>query len=64
MLRNSRTVAIQLLQVGRIRGPLAEILWERGDRMLAKDGEGDCERELTAAEISALLAGDVPKDAM
>ena len=44
-------------------GPVVDILLERADRILAKDGGRDCKRVLTDAEIDLLLAGDEPKDA-
>ncbi|HBZ72152.1 MAG TPA: hypothetical protein DEP35_21450 [Deltaproteobacteria bacterium] len=40
---------------------LVEILLERADRILAKDGGRDCKRVLTDAEIDSLLAGDGPE---
>ena len=42
---------------------LVEILLERADRILAKDGGRDCKRALTDAEIDLLLAGDEPEGA-
>ena len=42
-------------------GPVVEILLERADRILAKDGGRNCKRVLTDAEIDLLLAGDEPK---
>ena len=44
-------------------GPIVDILLERADRILAKDGGRHCRRVLTDAEIDLLLAGDGPKDA-
>jgi hypothetical protein len=43
--------------------PVVEILLERADRILAKDGGRHCKRVLTDAEIDLLLAGDEPRDA-
>jgi len=40
--------------------PLVEILLERADRILAKDGGRHCERVLTDAEIDLLLPGGEP----
>jgi hypothetical protein len=42
--------------------PIVDILLERADRILAKDGR-HCKRVLTDAEIDLLLAGDEPRDA-
>ena len=42
---------------------LVEILLERADRLLAKDGGRHCKRVLTAAEIDLVLAGDEPAGA-
>jgi len=42
---------------------LAEMLLERADRILAKDGRRDCKRVLIDEEIDVLLAGDEPEDA-
>lgn len=39
-------------------GPIVEILLERADRILAKDGGRDCKRVLTDNEIDLLLAGE------
>jgi len=39
-------------------GPLAEIILERADRILAKDGGRECKRRLTDEEVDLLLAGD------
>lgn len=44
-------------------GPVVEILLERADRILAKDGGRNCKRVLTDVEIDLLLAGDEPKGA-
>ncbi|HME68799.1 MAG TPA: hypothetical protein VKM54_02920, partial [Myxococcota bacterium] len=44
-------------------GPVVEILLERADRILAKDGSRDCKRVLIDAEIDLLLAGDEPEGA-
>jgi hypothetical protein len=44
-------------------GPVVEILLERADRILAKDGGRNCKRVLTDTEIDLLLAGDEPKGA-
>ena len=44
-------------------GPIVDILLERADRILAKDGGRRCKRVLTDGEIDLLLAGDEPKDA-
>ena len=44
-------------------GSVVDILLERADRILAKDGGRDCKRVLTDAEIDLLLAGDEPRDA-
>jgi hypothetical protein len=44
-------------------GPVVDILLERADRILAKDGGRDCDRVLTDAEIDQLLAGNEPMDA-
>ena len=44
-------------------GPVVEILLERADRILAKDGGRNCKRVLTDAEIDLLLAGDEAKGA-
>ena len=43
-------------------GPVVDILLERAERILAKDGGRDCRRVLTDAEIDLLLSGDAPKD--
>ena len=51
-------------QVAPDDGPLAEILRERADRILAVDGGRECKRALTDEEIDLLLAGDEPKDAV
>jgi hypothetical protein len=50
-------------QVAQDDRALAEILWERADRILARDGGRECKRILTDAEIDLLLAGGEPKDA-
>ena len=42
---------------------LVEILLERADRILAKDGGRYCKRALSDAEIDLLLAGDQPEGA-
>jgi hypothetical protein len=39
-------------------GPLAEIILERADRILAKDGGRQCKRALTDEEVDLLLAGN------
>ena len=44
-------------------GLLAEIILERADRILTKDGGRQCERPLTHAEIDSLPACDDPQDA-
>jgi len=44
-------------------GSVVDILLERADRILAKDGGRDCKRMLTDAEIDLLLAGDEFMDA-
>ena len=44
-------------------GSVVDILLERADRILAKDGGRGCKRVLTNAEIDLLLAGDEPRDA-
>lgn len=43
-------------------GPIVDILLERADRILAKDGGRRCKRVLTDGEIALLLAGDEPKN--
>jgi hypothetical protein len=43
---------------------LVEILLERADHILAKDGGRHCKRAVTEAEIDVLLAGDEPKEVM
>jgi hypothetical protein len=42
-------------------GPIAEILLERADRVLAADGGRYCKRVLNGVEIDGLLAGDEPE---
>ena len=54
---------VRLVQGALPDGPVVEILLERADRILAKDGGRDCKRALTDVEIDLLLAGDEPKDA-
>jgi hypothetical protein len=49
-------------QVARDDAALAEILWERADRILTKDGGRQCKRPLTSAEIDLLLAGEEAED--
>ncbi|HME69106.1 MAG TPA: hypothetical protein VKM54_04475 [Myxococcota bacterium] len=44
-------------------GPIVDILLERADRMLAKDGGRKCKRVLTDEEVDLLLAGDEPEGA-
>jgi hypothetical protein len=50
-------------EIARGDDALAEILWERADRILAKDCGRECNRALTDAEIDLLLAGDEPEGA-
>jgi hypothetical protein len=54
----SRSRARHLFDLLPDDGPLAEIIRERADHILAKDGGRQCERPLTDAEIDSLLAGD------
>jgi hypothetical protein len=44
-------------------GPIVDILLERADRILAKDGGRKCKRVLTDEEVDLLLAGDEPEGA-
>jgi len=44
-------------------GPIVDILLERADRMLAKDGGRKCKRVLTDEEVDLPLAGDEPEGA-
>jgi len=44
-------------------GPVVNILLERADRILARDGGRDCKRVLTDEEVDLLLAGDEPEGA-
>jgi hypothetical protein len=45
-------------------GPILDILLERADRILAKDGGRKCKRVLlTDEEVDLLLAGDEPEGA-
>jgi hypothetical protein len=54
---------VRLVQGGLPNGPVVDILLERADRILAKDGGRDCKRVLSDEEIDLLLAGNKPKDA-
>jgi len=57
------TLADLVRQVAPDDGPLAEIILERADRLLAAAGGRNCKRALTEAEIDLLRAGGEPEGA-